>query len=260
VYTLGVNLSRHCSACLLRDSGGPIAVAEASLTGPPGNDPLDTSGRWRLSMPELSIDYCLSNAGISYVDLDVIVFCHAAPSAAHAGRELSVADCVLRLPFSPQSRMLTMDPTLAHAYCAYYLSGYDDAAIVVTSCRDSAADAYRRVPLAVISPLSRARIFRAGEGLVFEVAQAESDKLAALSAKQSLEEIVLGLSALALKKTDCERLCVAGNHTLDAAAGIRLRDALNAREVFVQPMIDDGTALGAALYGWRHEQSSSLRD
>jgi carbamoyltransferase len=124
VYTLGVNLSRQRSACLLTDRGSPIAVVEAWLAGPAADDPLASFGRRYVCMPERSIDYCLSNAGISYVDLDVIVFCDVVLPAARAARKLSVADCVLRLPFSPQSRMLTMDPALARAYSVHYLSGY----------------------------------------------------------------------------------------------------------------------------------------
>jgi carbamoyltransferase len=124
VYTLGINLSRQRSACLLRDRGSPIAIVEAWLAGQSADAPPAAFGRRDVSMPERSIDYCLSNAGISYVDLDVIVFCDAALPAARAPRKLSVADCVLRLPFSPQSRMLTMDPALARAYSVYYLSGY----------------------------------------------------------------------------------------------------------------------------------------
>jgi predicted NodU family carbamoyl transferase len=260
VYTLGVNLSRHRSACLLVDGGGPIAAAESWLTGQPDDAPLDFFGRCRPRMPEHSIDYCLSKAGISYVDLDVIVFCGDVPSPTQVRPGLNVADCVLRLPFSPQSRMLTVAPVLAHAHGAYHLCGYDAAAIVVTSCHGYVPDAYGRASQSAIRLLERAGIFRAAHGTVLEVAQASSDALAALRMKQSIVEIVLDLGTWALKRTGCDRLCVAGNHTLDAAAGTRLRDALNAREVFVQPVVDDGTALGAALYGWRHEQSPALCD
>lgn len=122
MYTLGVNLSRQRSACLLRDRGSPIAIVEAWLTGQSADDPPVAFGRRYVCMPERSIDYCLANAGISYVDLDVIVFCDAVLPAAHAPRKLSVADCVLRLPFAPQSRMLTMEPELARAYSVHYLS------------------------------------------------------------------------------------------------------------------------------------------
>jgi predicted NodU family carbamoyl transferase len=259
VYTLGVNLSRQRSACLLRDRDCPIAAVEAWLTGQPGDVSPDAFGRRRVSMPHRSVDYCLSKAGISYVDLDVIVFCDATPSAASATRKLNVADCVLRLPFSPQSRMLTIEPALAHAYSAYYLSRYDEAAIVVLSHGDSAAGSYGYMPGTVIAPVVRAEIFSIEEGVVFEVARASTDGLAVLGKKEPLEEIVLGLFALAMKKTGCDRLCVAGDHTLDQRAGLRIRNALNAREVFVQPFVDDVAALGAARYGCHHEQSPNLR-
>ncbi|MEA3119610.1 MAG: carbamoyltransferase [Paraburkholderia sp.] len=124
MYTLGVNLSRQRSACLLRDRGSPIAIVEAWLAGHSEIDAPAAFGRRHISMPERSVAYCLTSAGISYVDLDVIVFCDVVLPTARAPRKLSVADCVLRLPFAPQSRMLTMDPALARAYSVSHLSGF----------------------------------------------------------------------------------------------------------------------------------------
>src|SRR5689334_6236308 len=117
MYALGVNLSRHRSACLLKDGRSPIVIVESSLTGRPDIDWLGSFGRRRVRLPEHSIRYCLSLGGIDYVDLDVIVFCDIdCPATSRP----SVADCVLRLPFSPQSRLLAVSVEGLRAFCAQY--------------------------------------------------------------------------------------------------------------------------------------------
>jgi hypothetical protein len=117
MYALGVNLSRHRSACLLKDGRSPIAICESSLTGRPDVDWLGSFGRRRVMLPEHSIGHCLSMGGIDYVDLDVIVFCDVdGPVASRP----SVADCVLRLPFSPHSRLLTVSVERVRAFCAQH--------------------------------------------------------------------------------------------------------------------------------------------
>ncbi|HTI16372.1 MAG TPA: hypothetical protein VL598_01770 [Trinickia sp.] len=259
-YALGVTLSRGRSACLISDSGAPIAITEAWLIGQPDDLAPPAFGRRYVQMPECSIDYCLSNAGISFVDLDAIVFCDPALSVAGTTREGSVADCVLRLPFSPQSRMLMIDPMLAHAHGVHHLSGFHEAAIVVTARDHNMALRGGYTAYGPVTSLGHVELFKASEGSIFRVARASCGAPETLRKQQSIEDMLLGLSAQALLKTGCDRLCVAGDVVPDTASGIRTRNALNAREVFVQPVTNDGTALGAALYGWRHEQLPSLRD
>jgi hypothetical protein len=121
MYALGVNLSRHRSACLLKDGRSPIAIGESPLTGWPDVEWLGSFDRRPVMLPEHSIGHCLSMGGIDYVDLDVIVFCDVDRPAAP---RLSIADCVLRLPFSPQSRLLTVSAEGVRAFCAQYTVAY----------------------------------------------------------------------------------------------------------------------------------------
>ncbi|WP_158628774.1 carbamoyltransferase N-terminal domain-containing protein [Dyella choica] len=257
MYTLGVALSHHPCACLLGERGSPVSIEEAQLSGQCEQVLPGDYGLHPMSMPERSVEYCLSSAGIAYVDVDVIVFCDASPAASRS-RRLTVADCVLRLPCSPQSRMLVVDPALAQAYSALHASGYDEAAILIISGSEGGAVRLGGAPGAFVPPLERADIFHASAGGICKLARVSRDQLDPSGARSSFEETMLSLSALALEKTGCTCLCLAGDPALNQALCSRIRHALPVSEVFVQPAVHDGTAFGAALYGWQYEQSSSL--
>lgn len=72
----------------------------------------------------------------------------------------------------------------------------------------------------------------------------------ARAAQEVVNETVCHLARLALQRTGARNLCIAGGVGLNCVANSFLRARLDLDGVFVQPAAtDDGTAIGAALYG-----------
>ena len=132
LYVLGVNVAENPSACLIAGDGRTIATSEQQQDGDPVGDP-DRSAR----------PHVLPRAGARGRGLPrqrrrrarrsrLVVLCGEVVHAPRAQpRNLSVADCMLQLPWSPRSRILTIDHHLAHACSAFYPSGFDHASILV---------------------------------------------------------------------------------------------------------------------------------
>ncbi|MBF0543922.1 MAG: transferase [Candidatus Riflebacteria bacterium] len=116
VYVLGTSLSHNGSACLLKDGKIVVAIEKERITkvkNAGGND-------------SMAIVYCLNAAGINFDDLDLIVqnanfggFAYG--NKWYDGRRL--------LPDS--ERVVTISHHLAHACSAYYLSPFEEAAVLV---------------------------------------------------------------------------------------------------------------------------------
>lgn len=78
-----------------------------------------------------------------------------------------------------------------------------------------------------------------------------NDAAVARAAQEVLEQVMTHLCRLAVERTGCRKLCMAGGIALNSVANTKIRRALGLDEMFVQPAsADDGTALGAAVYGW----------
>ena len=83
-------------------------------------------------------------------------------------RNLTVADCVLQLPFSAHSQMQTMNHHLAHAFGAYFPSGFEEAAILVVDKGGSVSGTHNSQDGRSYPLLERATIFSARDGKVIE--------------------------------------------------------------------------------------------
>jgi carbamoyltransferase len=74
----------------------------------------------------------------------------------------------------------------------------------------------------------------------------------ARAAQEAVEELMVHLARRAYEEVGSRRLCIAGGMGLNCVANSRIREAVPFEEIFVQPAsTDDGTAIGAALYGLR---------
>jgi len=132
LYVLGVNVAENPSACLIAGDGRAIATSEQHQDGDPAVIRTDRLGRTFCRVPARAVAACLDSVGVGIDELDLVVLSGEvvhAPSARP--RNLSVADCMLQLPWSPRSRIHTIDHHLAHACSAFYPSGFDHASILV---------------------------------------------------------------------------------------------------------------------------------
>jgi len=132
LYVLGVNVAEHPSACLIAGDGRAVATSEQHQDGDPAAIRTDLLGRTFCRVPARAISACLDSVGVGIDELDLVVLCGEVVHAPRAQpRNLSVADCMLQLPWSPHSRIHTIDHHLAHACSAFYPSGFDHASILV---------------------------------------------------------------------------------------------------------------------------------
>ncbi|MEA2838040.1 MAG: carbamoyltransferase [Bradyrhizobium sp.] len=166
MYSLGVNLSHDRSACLVNDAGEVIAIAEERLDRVRHSCPQDRLNRMFAVVPQQSVRYCLQAGGIGFEDLDAVVFCNAAIIGGNVIRNLSVADCMVQMPWSPRSHLATVNHHLAHALSAFVPSGFDEAAIVVADKAGSVWDHWQRADGIRVPLLERASVYRAsGESI-----------------------------------------------------------------------------------------------
>jgi carbamoyltransferase len=170
LYVLGVNVAENPSACLIAGDGRTIATSEQQQDGDPSVIRTDLLGRTFCRVPVRAVAACLDSIGVELEDLDIVVVCGEVVHAPRAQpRNLSVADCMLQLPWSPRSRILTIDHHLAHACSAFYPSGFEDASILVVDRGGCVAtpphDASPRAPgISAAPPRVRASAYRANGG------------------------------------------------------------------------------------------------
>ncbi|MDF1562150.1 MAG: carbamoyltransferase C-terminal domain-containing protein [Deltaproteobacteria bacterium] len=82
----------------------------------------------------------------------------------------------------------------------------------------------------------------------------------AFALQKRVEDVVLHLARGLKARTGSRNLAYAGGVALNSVLNTRLREELGFDEVFVQPGANDaGTALGAALYVWRHHLKQDTR-
>lgn len=79
----------------------------------------------------------------------------------------------------------------------------------------------------------------------------ENDCAIARAAQEVVERAMCHMSKVARERTGLPNLCLAGGVALNSVANSRVRAESGFQDVWVQPASsDDGTAIGAALYGW----------
>lgn len=79
----------------------------------------------------------------------------------------------------------------------------------------------------------------------------DNDRAIARAAQEVVERTMSHLTRMARERTGLPNLCLAGGVALNSVANSRIRIESGFEDVWVQPASsDDGTALGAALYGW----------
>ncbi|MGE6575985.1 carbamoyltransferase family protein [Paenibacillus xylanexedens] len=75
----------------------------------------------------------------------------------------------------------------------------------------------------------------------------------AYAAQYYTEKIIIALCNFLYQKTKCNRLCLAGGVALNSVANYKILQHTPFKEVFVIPATgDNGTAIGAAMYGYYH--------
>lgn len=107
MYSLGVNLSHDCSACLKGPDGQLIAIAEERLDRSKHSCFPDNFGRWFTLLPIRSINYCLESSGIAIDDLDVVVFCNL----NKAFYEITGVPLILNTSFNVAKQPIDETPT-----------------------------------------------------------------------------------------------------------------------------------------------------
>lgn len=234
MYVLGVNIAENPSACLISGDGRTIATSEQQQDGDPSVIRTDLLGRTFCRVPVRAVAACLDSVGVELDDLDIVVLCGEVVHAPRAQpRNLSVADCMLQLPWSPRSRILTIDHHLAHACSAFYPSGFDHASILVLD-RGGCVEMQpheaspRATGISVRPPRVRASAYRANGGAPQRVFAVEDRPGAPDLAVNSLGAM-LELFASAIGCID-----VAGLMDLATRGGDRLRGELE-RHVELTP-------------------------
>lgn len=108
---LGIGGSDHdLSSCLLKDDDILITIEEERLSK-------EKHGSGVRSCTLNSVDYCLNEYNYNYEDMDMIIT-----------SDLFFPRLNSRKPFI--DKMIKINHHLAHNACAYYLSGYDEAALL----------------------------------------------------------------------------------------------------------------------------------
>lgn len=176
MYSLGVNLSHDRSACLIGPGGRLVAIAEERLDRVKHSCPQDAWGRWFTSVPERGVQYCLDTAGISFEDLDAVVFTNAVVLDGTVVRNLTISDCQWQLPWPLRARWEVLDHHRAHALSAFFPSPFDDAAVVVVDKGGSVVAEHTDRQLGRFPVLERASVYRASREKGLELVTAVSDR------------------------------------------------------------------------------------
>jgi carbamoyltransferase len=130
VDVLGLNLSHDRSACLFRDGEIIAAIEEERLDRMKHSEGFLVHGYFdRLSkvLPMKAITYCLAAGDIGIDDLDLVVGNRPLNDGA-------VHRILREMPIKDKSKIRALPlPShhLAHAYCGYFTSPFEDAAILV---------------------------------------------------------------------------------------------------------------------------------
>jgi carbamoyltransferase len=123
-YTLGIQLGHHSSCALVCDGQLVAAVQQERISRRKHDGSEALSNR-------LPVQHCLRTAGITLDDVDCIVSSFQTVSPGGFGLHKPLIEPGFNL-FDPwDSRHFVMSHHLAHAYCAFGASGFDEAAVLV---------------------------------------------------------------------------------------------------------------------------------
>lgn len=123
-YTVaGLAIGHDCGCALVRDGRPVVAISEERL------DRHRHSGLWAASLT-----YCLQSAGIELRDVDLFVFSSGGPDLP-VGFDGGLASLGV-----DRSRIVTVDHHLSHAFGAFCLSGFEDAAVLVLDAVGNSED------------------------------------------------------------------------------------------------------------------------
>ncbi len=127
---LGLNLSHDRSACLVRDGEIVVAIEEERLDRIKHSEGFLVQGhfeRLTKTIPIKSVAYCLDAAGVGIDDLDLVIGNRPLGDGA-------VWRIVRDLPIKDKSKVRELPLPghhLGHAACAFYPSGFEQAAVLV---------------------------------------------------------------------------------------------------------------------------------
>lgn len=130
MLVLGLNLSHDRSACLIRDGEIVVAIEEERLDRIKHSEGFIVRGYFEQLtkvLPMKAITYCLTAADVGIDELDLVV----GNRPLHDG---SVGRVLRELPIKDKSKIRALPAPshhLAHAYCGYVTSPFDDAAVLV---------------------------------------------------------------------------------------------------------------------------------
>ena len=130
---LGVHIGHDRGACLVRDGKIVVAISEERLDRikySPGSE-----------IPYLSIQYCLNYAGIKGPNLDLVVFGYAKVDEKNLGEKVKKGLREKLLISERKIKFITHH--LAHLYSTFYLSLFEEAAVLVI---DGAGNQNREKP------------------------------------------------------------------------------------------------------------------
>lgn len=115
-YVLGTGLSHNGSACLLKDGKIVVAIEKERITRRKHDGFNDTD----------AINYCLEAEGIGWDDIDLVVQ-NAVFSNFEEGNDWYFGPRVI----PDHVRVVTIPHHVAHAYCAFGMSPFDECAVLV---------------------------------------------------------------------------------------------------------------------------------
>jgi carbamoyltransferase len=123
---LGVGITDHeLAAAAIVDGTLRVAIARERLTRVKRDGKLWGSRRWD---PYVAVQYCLDSAGLSLCDVDLVVWNHIDHVPAMAVSQRLAEEGGLPLLSRPH---IALSHHFAHACCAYYLSGFEQTAVLV---------------------------------------------------------------------------------------------------------------------------------
>jgi len=114
---VGFSVGHHKGAALIIDGELKVAITEERLTRVKGD------GAYKTDLPIYSIDYCLSNQGLRYEDVDLFVY-------NTVDNDKVMEQFITKIGLD-EEKLIFIPHHLAHAYSTFYSSDFDDAAVVV---------------------------------------------------------------------------------------------------------------------------------
>lgn len=124
MISLGISVGHDMGSVLIKDGEILIGITEERLSR------IKNDGGYKYQFPELSIKYCVENAGISFSEIDRFIYTTTElPDDYTKQFEALTGISGNKLEFVPHH--------LAHAYSTFYSSGFNEAAVLVVDASGS---------------------------------------------------------------------------------------------------------------------------